>query len=532
MKPRTLTMMKKRPTTMTPAVLLVLLCSFLGFNSAQGKSFVSVQIPHELHNRDGEEHATAEFGFQQQHHGSIAAYVYLVDSTFCSEKPGNTTRYLYPSTNGLKKSPYMLMALGGGDCTAVTKARNAQRVGASGLIVAHQDCRCSDKACTDAFGPDCVNETGEIMINDGSAGDVSIPSLLLYKTVANKIMDELKKDQPVLMEFNWGLKEDDDIAAVPTVDFNLWTTAHDPILDLETYRNFQTVTLALEPQAMFEPRFSLVPGSRFNCDKQVDTNGPCDHLCTNHGRYCALHAANLSGHAIVAETLRRLCVWKEYGTNTSDPPRGSKMYWDYLLYHIEHCSAPHLYNDTECIQNAYTAANIVDSTVVTQCMSDSGGLDDDVVNTLLDKELTLQDHSSVVALPALTIGAYVLEQASSWNLFEGLCRHFWTRNLTTTPDVCFQCAACPNVIGCLESGGTCVDFKKPPTVAPASKGDSGKKKKHHGWKVFWFFAIAACLGGGYLYHKKMQDNEGSYRGGAGGGGGILNGYFQLAGEEQ
>jgi hypothetical protein len=316
----------------------------------------------------------------------------------------------------------------------------------------------------------------------------------------------------------------------------LWTTAHDPILDLETYRNFQTVALALEPQAEFEPHFSLIPGSRFHCDKQIDTSGPCDHLCTNNGRYCALNAANLTGHAIVTETLRRLCIWKEYGTSTSTAdktlPIGSATYWEYILYHIEHCSAePPLYNDTDCIHNAYTAANIVDYGVVTDCMADTGGLDADALNTLLDKELTLQDHSSVVALPALTIGPYVLEQASSWNLFEGLCSHFWNRNLATTPDICFQCGACANVIGCIAAGGKCVEFKKPSVAPPSKGGSSHHKKKHHGhgWKVFWFFVVVAGIGGGYVYYKETRDSAGGHRGA--GGGGILNGYLQLSGEE-
>lgn len=514
-----------------PALLLLLFSSLVC--SSIAKSFVSVHIPFELHNRDGEEHAIAEFGFNQHHAGSISAYVYLIDSDLCEthqeDKNGTHTRYLYPATDGPKKSPFILMAKSGGGCSAVSKARRAQRDGAAAFIVAHQECRCSDKACTDAFGPTCIDEAAEIMVNDGSAGDVSIPSMLLYKNVANNIMDQLKKEQPVLIEFNWGLK-DDTVDANPTVKFTLWTTAHDPLLDLETYRNFKTVSSALQSQAQFEPRFSLIPGERFKCNTQVDTSGPCDHLCTNHGRYCAVHAANLSGHAIVAETLRRACIWQEYdGADTSDDSTMTA-YWDYLLYHVENCSSPHMYNNTECITAAYAAAK-VDEAVVTKCMTDSGGLEENAVNKILEKELKLQEHSSVVALPALTIGHYVLDEASSWHLFEGLCRHFWTRNLTTTPDVCFQCAACGNLMGCLESGGTCVEYQKP-TLPPASKGDSGgdkKKKKHgHGWTWFWiiFFAIAA--GGGYYYYKKMQDNEGYERGR----GGVLNSYFQLTGEEQ
>jgi len=44
----------------------------------------------------------------------------------------------------------------------------------------------------------------------------------------------------------------------------------------------------------------------------------CYNLCTNAGRYCATDPDNnldkgISGGDVVAESLRRICVWNVYG---------------------------------------------------------------------------------------------------------------------------------------------------------------------------------------------------------------------------
>jgi hypothetical protein len=183
-------------------------------------SFISVNIPFHLHNSKGEEHVEAEFGISGS--GSLASYVYLVDNYLCGVLALGDRNNTYPKHPGPMKTPFILMGLSAG-CGAVAKARVAQLGGASALLIAHDVCRCSDKNCTDSFGPECTDEA-VVLVNDGSAGDVSIPSFLLYKSVATNIMEELKKDQPVLMELTWGLK-------VPTgpnpppVQYHLWSTA-------------------------------------------------------------------------------------------------------------------------------------------------------------------------------------------------------------------------------------------------------------------------------------------------------------------
>lgn len=63
-----------------------------------------------------------------------------------------------------------------GGCTFVQKVRNAQRVGAAGVMIADNTCLCSfQDVCHPDPGHDCeIREP--IMADDGSGSDISIPS--------------------------------------------------------------------------------------------------------------------------------------------------------------------------------------------------------------------------------------------------------------------------------------------------------------------------------------------------------------------
>jgi hypothetical protein len=184
----------------------------------------------------------------------------------------------------------------------------------------------------------------------------------------------------------------------------------------------QTLSTSFAKDAAFTPRFSIIDGSRFDCDHTVQSEGPCDHLCSNHGRYCALHANDLSGHAIVKETLRRLCVWNHFPEH----------YFSYVIYHLQHCREPHLYADEECLGKA----PFIDSGIIETCITESGGLEEDAPNTLLEAELHHQLHSGVVSIPAVTVNHKLLESPHPANVFDAVCDHFWLETSTDVPEIC------------------------------------------------------------------------------------------------
>jgi hypothetical protein len=316
----------------------------------------------------------------------------------------------------------------------------------------------------------------------------------------------------------------------------LWTAAaHDPQLTSVNVQELQQVVKAFHGNLVLAPKFRLLDGTQFNCPQFTDeSTSPCDHLCTNAGRYCAVHQPNLSGHAVVREALRRLCIWKHYDQTA---------YWDYWSHHASVCSTPHLYADEDCVNQGLHQANIEPNTI-NDCMKESGDVDSDVSNALLQGMVEEQHFSGVVKLPAITHANSLKELdhgASAHSLFESVCMHYYWRSKDTNlhweeiPTVCETCFDCPNLIGCLDQG-KCVAFdhhsanhdgdNSPPKGGGNSSHHRVQRRRRRRWHFLLFLLVVALAAYGYKYYQQQQSNM--YRGG-GVGGGLLGSYLQLSG---
>jgi len=515
----------KRGSNLTAARLLALLLAVIispiPVESRATKSNVLVHIPFALHNATGFPHVQATtFGISTvpQEGRSIAEFVYFLPEGLCLPVSNFTAGH--PAHGDKLAPPFILLANAGGACSDVLKARHAQHVGASALVLADPHCRCPDAACVARFPNDTCLGEDPVIVNDGSGGDITIPTFLIFKNLAEDLKQQLRdQNQPCLVELQWGLEDEntmDDADDVPDVRF--WTTAYDPLVSLEFYEGVKAVHEALGDAVIsFQPRFKIIDGHRFHCEK--DQGAACDHLCTNNGRYCSVHAENLSGHAILKETLQRLCIWKHYGENGN-----AKKYWDYVIYHKQLCSDdPNQFGNEKCIQDGFKAAGI-DKSIVDTCIQDSGSLDADNSNAVLDDALKQFQKSGVHALPALTVSEQVLYWTTPESLFESVCGEYWVSGAEKVPEVCTKCSSCPNVIGCLEKG-KCVGFdneqRHPDTGF--QRTDDGKKKGGH-WKFFWFVALVGTVGGAYYYYDQNRHRFASR-----GGGGLMNDYMHLSG---
>jgi hypothetical protein len=176
-------------------------------------------------------------------------------------------------------TPFLLMVDRGG-CTFTQKVRNAQRVGAAGVIIADSTCLCSaGDQCHSDPGKDC--EAREpIMADDGSGMDISIPSFLMFKQDADLVKAELMANHPVRVEMSWSLPSPDD-----RVEYELWTTPTD-IISRDFLREFKEASVALGKRAYFTPQMYIYDGIRSGC-QGFDGENECYNLCTNNGRYCA-----------------------------------------------------------------------------------------------------------------------------------------------------------------------------------------------------------------------------------------------------
>ncbi|KAL7578276.1 hypothetical protein ACA910_012691 [Epithemia clementina (nom. ined.)] len=524
------------------------------------KSLLTIQVPHKLYKKNGEGHALSRFGVLKSR-GSMSRYVYYTEDNLCQD-PGlynandnSTFPNITKHGNGFIH-PFFLLAKDrpNQECTAVRMARNAQEYGASALILGEAYCRCQDDECTTQYKEEkhCL-DSDPPLVDDGSASDVTIPTVMLHKQAAEHLYKVLKDDdESVMIEFTWGLplsdedipkdhKDDNDLTQLFEPHYHLWSSAHDPLFSTTGYKHLRILAKAFGPAIHFSPRFYLQNGTFFGCTEytdEKDKDSPCFQLCTNKGHYCTSHAGEITGKAIIIESLRRLCIYRHYPPfpeTTKAPPSSQAIntaYWDYVIYHLDHCSSNHTkYSDEKCIEEAYKAANVEKDTVES-CMKDSGNIETEESNTLLDEMLEKQQTSGVVEIPVLTINnRYHTDKPSAHFLFLELCSHFWEASMLSPysreervhwslPPVCDACGSCPNVVGCMEYGH-CVPWSMNGKKDSPSK-QNGNKKGGHGWTITFLLVAAMAAGGAFFYYKRREHLGES-------GGGLLDGYMQLSG---
>ena len=334
-----------------------------------------------------------------------------------------------------------------GDCTFVKKVRNAQRAGAAAVIIADDMCLCSHEACEDASSPDTniCEDTEPIMADDGSGSDISIPSFLLFKEDADPIKQVLMANQQVRVSMSFSVPAPDS-----RVEYDMWTTPSDP-LSRSILMSFKEAAVALGDEAFFTPHQYIYDGKQAGC-VGADGKNQCFSLCTNNGRYCSTDPDDdldkgISGADVVKESLRRICIWKNYGTDGV-----GKEWWDYIDEFMFRCGDPQkpdFFTNADCISDAMKHAGI-DEDSIEICMSESGGLDGDNPNTILDDVLQSEIKAGVVLIPSFFVNQAPVRGAPSFStVFRALCSGYVAGS---EPDVCVLCATCNDEQQCVEQG--------------------------------------------------------------------------------
>ena len=282
-----------------------------------------------------------------------------------------------------------------------------------------------------------------IMADDGSGDDVSIPSFLMFKQDADLVKAEVMANNVVTMEMQWSVPFLDD-----RVEFELWTTPVDEN-SKEFQKEFEEAVVALGDRAYFTPQMYIYDGIRSGC-RGADGENSCYNLCTNYGRYCATDADNdldtgISGADVVEESLRRMCIWNLYGMNDGIGVH----WWDYVNEFMLRCDTEEYFSDNQCINDAMEHSN-VDTGKIDQCMADSGGLEEDVENILLEAQLLAKDTSSVVILPTMLVnGVSINGSLDLPTVFKAICAGYASG---ANPSVCTMCDDCPNQKSCIANG--------------------------------------------------------------------------------
>ena len=401
-----------------------------------------------------------------------------------------TTAGFYPQSNNVGNSdghyhaPFFLM-VDRGECRSITKVRNAQRAGAAAVLIADNLCVCSHDICTAGNQKGC-QYAEPFLTDDGSGGDITIPSFILYKEDADAIKQVLMKNQQVVLSIGFSIPATD-----ARVEYELWTSPTDVFLDERFWSSVRAAALALGEHAAFTPHMSFHDGAQQGC---TQAGNPCRTMCTNHGRYCAFDPDNdydsgVSGAEIVTENLRRICIWKTYGQKDGI----GKEWWDYVQAFDSHCYKDgnlKLFADQTCIVQVMRKAKVSTDTV-DACIRDSGGLELNAPNSLLDAALQKMSESGTVRIPSVLVNRVPVRGALRFTeTFLAICAGFMDGS---QPIICQECQGCPHTVAeCVQNGGSCRAARGGLRISyPLFAGMMGG--------IIIFF-----LGMGHVYHRREQ----------------------------
>jgi hypothetical protein len=198
----------------------------------------------------------------------------------------------------------------------------------------------------------------------------------------------------------------------------------------------------------------------------------------------------ISGADVVKESLRRLCIWNNYGANDGIGVE----WWDYIAEFMKRCDSPDYFANADCVKDAYKHAK-VDGDIIERCMKDSGGLDTDTTNAKLDKEIQSQTQRGVVVIPTAFVNtAAIRGKLTASNMFNAICSGF---SEGTTPAVCTQCGKCADAVSCVKNGRC--------TSGGGGSGSSSGGVSTHTFVTSLFVVCAAFVGVGVWHYKKTRE---------------------------
>ncbi|CAJ1959875.1 unnamed protein product [Cylindrotheca closterium] len=475
---------------------------------------VNAVVPQSLHKDDyktGFENAiSAEFGRfhvapasnpAQDMRGSLIVNLYQVGSPMCNTKQVEDARKKKEAEKW--KPPYGLLIERNQEtsatrgCTYVQQARHAQELGAASAILVNHKCLCDDDdKCKGQHGCESIPP---VLHDDGTGHDVQIPAVMLTKQDGDSIKDALKTSTVALELYYKPFRS-------VMVTVTLW---HTPFFhssgffgssnnDAEKeqggvdqmagqwWHNMSIVMNTFGESVEFNPRYMMLDGTTIDC---LD-NPACNTTCTNGGRYCDASGAVDDGVYHIEESLVRRCIWRHV-RNSNDPDSAvEQVWWTYVSYTSEQCSDHRQIdeggdNPKFCRDPALEQAGMVD--IVHDCIMNSGDIEDDVHNALLNEELEIQTRHGPHVNPTMTVNGIDIRYThsvrhhrylSAASVFEAACNALLPENKHVACDICL---ACHDPISCLA--------QSEPWTCDAHPAPARKRKKRHHFRNFFLWCI-------------------------------------------
>ncbi|KAA0044343.1 vacuolar-sorting receptor 4-like isoform X2 [Cucumis melo var. makuwa] len=327
-----------------------------------------------------------------------------------------------------------------GDCLFALKVWNAQKVGASAVLVADH----LDEPLITMDSPEEDGSTATYVEN------ITIPSALIRKGFSEQLKKEINAGEMVSLSLDWreAVPHPDD-----RVEYELWTNSNDECgfkcdMLMEFLKDFKGAAQILERRryTQFTPHYIT-----WFCPQAFTLSRQCKSQCINHGRYCAPDpeqdfSSGYDGKDVVIENLRQLCVFRA-ANNTGKP----WIWWDYVTDFQIRCPMKEKKYNKECAHSVIKSLGL-DMDSIEKCMGDP---DADSENPVLKEEQQAQigkgSRGDVTILPTLVVNNRQYRgKLAKGAVLKAICAGF---EEATEPSICLSSDIETNE--CLENNGGC-----------------------------------------------------------------------------
>ncbi|XP_057494588.1 vacuolar-sorting receptor 3-like [Actinidia eriantha] len=395
------------------------------------KNSLAVTSPDSI--RGTHDSAIANFGIPQYGGSMAGTVVYPKDNRKgCRSFEGTP----YKSKSGALPN---FVLVDRGDCFFALKVWNAQKAGASAVLVADD----REEALI-------TMDTPEEDLSAEYIGNITIPSALIEKSFGETLKKAIGEGEMINVNLDWreAVPHPDD-----RVEFELWTNSNDECgfkcdMLMEFVKDFRGSAQVLEKggYTQFTPHYIT-----WYCPSAFTISKQCKSQCINHGRYCAPDpeqdfSKGYEGKDVVLENLRQLCVFK-----VANETRKPWVWWDYVTDFQIRCPMKEKKYNKECADTVIRSLGL-DLKKIEKCMGDP---DTDSDNPVLKEEQDAQvgkgSRGDVTILPTLVVNNRQYRgKLEKGAVLKAICAGF---EETTEPVVCLAGEVETNE--CLDNNGGC-----------------------------------------------------------------------------
>jgi hypothetical protein len=286
-----------------------------------------------------------------------------------------------------------ILLLQRGNCHFVEKVRHAQEISAIGVVI---------------YDTSELRRSLPIMADDGSGGDIQIPSVLIHHDDASRLIQSMKTTKTIVM-LNGDVPHPDN-----RVEYSLWLSSKTENQVLRTFiENFRFAAKELGKAVKFTPYYEVYEGDSWGCfGKELDSTygSNCGKLCLYDEKFCTYDpegntTIGLDGNDVLEENLRQLCIFQyteTLDTNEAvlnDTTSSSEsLYWEYLVGFNQICNVLNATKDNfnqACSEKIQKQIGIP-ITIIQQCVDEKGV-------SLLQKQANALHQNGILTIPQFTV---------------------------------------------------------------------------------------------------------------------------------